>query len=66
MAFYSISMYLYNKNILENAEVIVTYGNSKILDIDGKSSCILLCILGVSSTFWILSNSQHPDPFSDT
>ena len=31
-------MYLYNKNILEYAEIVVTYGNSRILDIEGHSN----------------------------
>ena len=36
--FYNIFMYLYNKNVLEYAEIVVTDANSSILDIDGHSS----------------------------
>ena len=31
-------MYLYNKNILEYAEIAVTDGNSKIINMEGHSS----------------------------
>ena len=35
--FYNIFMYLYNKNILEYAQIVVTHANSRILDIEGHS-----------------------------
>ena len=30
-------MYLYNKNILKYAQIVVTHANSKILNIEGHS-----------------------------
>ena len=36
-AFYTISMYLYNTNILEYTEIVVTDANSRILDIEDCS-----------------------------
>ena len=36
--FNSISIYLYNKNILAYAEIVVTDGNSRILVIEDHSS----------------------------
>ena len=34
---YRIFMYLYNKNILKYAQIVVTHANSKILNIEGHS-----------------------------
>ena len=31
-------MYLYNKNILEYAQIVVTHANSRNLDIEGHSN----------------------------
>ena len=38
MAFYSISMYLYNKNILEYAEIVIIECNSWIPDFEDHSN----------------------------
>ena len=35
--FYNL-MYLYNKNILEYAQIVVTHANSRIFDIEGQST----------------------------
>ena len=42
-ALYNISMYLYNKNILEYAQIVVTHPNSMILDIEGHSKIDVYC-----------------------
>ena len=49
LPFYSISMYLYDKNISEYAEIAVTDCNSKILNIEGHSTTYLLRSISASS-----------------
>ena len=37
-AFYNISMYLYNKNVLEYAEIVLSGPKSMIRNIEGRSN----------------------------
>ena len=47
-------MHLYNENILEYAEIVVTDGNSRILDSEGHSNNIpLLKITGLFSVVYL-------------
>ena len=57
---YSIFMYLYNKNVLEYGELVVTDANSRILNIEGQSSIyafeLLSCLLTRQLSFIIISD----------